>query len=225
MAFSKTEGFRHDVIPTSINTLKQMGERHGWQIHATEDSLMIASDILDTTDVVVFLHATGNILGNEQQESLKNFVTNGGGLVTLHTGTIIENDWPWFVDAVGAIFIGHPKTQEGRLIIENRNHPATAHFEDTSWVTTDEWYSFDRNPRNNVDVLISIDETSYDLGDEGKAEESKYRMGDHPLVWCKKVERGRVFQTALGHKPELYKDPLFLKHLEGGISWASGLYK
>ena len=221
LAISKTDGFRHDVIPTSIHALKQMSDRNGWHIQATEDSLMIARNILDTTDVVVFLHTTGNILGEKQREALKNFVTNGGGLVTLHSGTITENDWPWFVDAIGAIFIGHPPKQEGHLIIENREHPATVHFEDTIWVTTDEWYSFDRNPRNNVDVLISIDEASYDLSDNQSDERTKFRMGDHPLVWCKTVDQGRVFQTALGHKPVLYEDSLFLKHLEGGILWVS----
>lgn len=220
LAFSKTEGFRHDVIPTSVNALQKMGERHGWYIQSTEDSLMIARDILDTTDVVVFLHTTGNILGEEQREALKNFVTRGGGLVTLHSGTITENEWPWFVDAVGAIFTGHPPTQEGRLIIENRDHPATAHFEDTSWVTTDEWYSFDRNPRNNADILISIDEKSYEVEDNRWFEGAHQGMGDHPLVWCKTVDRGRVFQTALGHEPALYENPLFLKHIEGAIQWA-----
>lgn len=223
LVFSKTEGFRHDVIPTSIKALKKMGDHQGWHIQATEDSTMIARNILDTTDVVVFVHTTGNILGQKQRKALMDFVTSGGGLVTLHSGTITENNWPWFVDAVGAIFTGHPPTQEGRLIIENLNHPATSHFKDSTWVTTDEWYSFDRNPRDDVEVLISIDESSYNVDDNRWFEGARQRMGDHPLVWCKETGKGRVFQTALGHRPELYEDPLFLKHLEGGILWSDGL--
>jgi len=145
----------------------------------------------------------------------------GGGLVTLHTGTINENSWPWFVDAVGGIFVGHPPSQEGKLSIEERNHPATKHFSDSTWTTKDEWYSFDRNPREDVRVLISIDESTYDVDDDRWFEGAEQRMGDHPLVWCKSLGEGRVFQTALGHEPELYEDPLFLKHLEGEILWST----
>lgn len=223
LAFSKTEGFRHGVIPQSLVALGEMAEQNHWQVRATEDSLMINNNVLDTIDVVVFLHTTGNILGQEQRKALMDFVTSGGGLVTLHSGTITENNWPWFVDAVGAIFTGHPPTQEGRLIIENLNHPATSHFNDSTWVTTDEWYSFDRNPRDDVEVLISIDESSYNVDNNRWFEGAKQSMGDHPLVWCKETGKGRVFQTALGHRPELYKDPLFLKHLERGILWSGGL--
>lgn len=223
LAFSKTEGYRHAVIPQSLVTLGEMAQQNPWQVRATEDSLMINKNSLDTIDVVVLLHTTGDILGEPQQNALKKFVMNGGGLVALHSGTITENDWPWFVDAVGGKFVGHPPSQKGKLTIEDRDHPATKHFPDSTWITTDEWYSFDRNPREDVQVLISIDENSYDVDDDRWFEGAEQRMGDHPLVWCKTQGKGRVFQTALGHEPELYENPLFLEHLKGGILWSSGL--
>ncbi|MGM0377467.1 MAG: ThuA domain-containing protein [Bacteroidota bacterium] len=223
LAFSKTEGYRHGAIPQSLVTLGEMAEQNQWHVRATEDSLMISDEVLSNIDVVVFVHTTGNLLGKEQQKALKDFIMKGGGLVTLHSGTITENDWSWFVDAVGGIFVGHPPSQEGKLSIEDRNHPATEHFPDSTWTTTDEWYSFDRNPREDVRVLISIDENSYDVDDDRWFEGAEQRMDDHPLVWCQSLGQGRVFQTALGHEPELYEDPLFLKHLKGGILWSSGL--
>ncbi|MCA1744914.1 MAG: ThuA domain-containing protein [Bacteroidales bacterium] len=213
LAFSKTNNFRYGIIPQSLVTLGELGQKNNWEITATEDSLVFSPDVLNTIDVIIFLHTSGNILGDQQQKALEDFVTNGGGLVTLHTGTITENKWPWFVETVGAIFTGHPPVQKGTLVIEDRNHPATAHFPDSLWTTTDEWYTFDRNPREHVHVLMSIDESSYNAGD-------KHRMGDHPLVWTNTMGQGRVFQTALGHAPALYKHPFFLNHLEGGILWA-----
>ena len=89
------------------------------------------------------------------------------------------------------------------------------------WLLEDEWYSFDRNPRSNVEVLISIDEASYEVDDNPWFEGVEQRMGDHPLVWYREVGRGRVFQTALGHRPELYADPLFLMHLAGAAEWTA----
>lgn len=223
LVFTKTNDFRHEVIPVSINALTGIAELNGWQITFTEDSLMINALALDTFSVVVFLHTSGNVLGVEQQDALKNYVEGGGGLVTVHTGTVTENDWPWFVDAVGAVFTGHPPVQQGKLIIEDRSHPATIFLPDSVWILEDEWYSFDRNPRANVHVLISIDEASYDVDDNRWFPDARQRMGDHPLVWCRQVGRGRVFQTALGHEPALFSNPLFLKHIEGAVKWAANI--
>jgi type 1 glutamine amidotransferase len=169
----------------------------------------------------MFVHTTKNILDSSQQEALKNYVEAGGGLLALHTGADTEYEWPWYVEAIGASFVGHPPSQEGKLIIEDLSHPATMHFPDSTWIVTDEWYSFDRNPRENVHVLISIDENSYDVDDDRWFEGAQQRMGDHPLVWYKEMGKGKVFQTALGHEPELYHNPLFLKHLEGAVQWTA----
>ena len=220
LVFSKTIGYRHDCIPAGLAALEKLRAENDWQMLATEDSLLFTPETLDTIDVVVFLQTIGDIFDDSQQEALKSFVMNGGGLVTIHTGTITENGWPWFVDAVGGIFVGHPPTQKGTLIIEDRNHPATAFFPDTTWIIEDEWYSFDRNPRKDVQVLISVDESTYDVDDNKWFDGAVQRMGDHPLVWHKTVGEGRVFQTALGHTPEHYSNTLFIQHIGGAIKWA-----
>ena len=44
----------------------------------------------------------------------------------------------------------------------------------------------------------------------------------YPLAWCHEFEGGRSFYTALGHKKDHYADPLFRRHLLGGIRWAIG---
>lgn len=222
LVFSKTNGYRHEAIPDGLNALNALAKSEGWTIEATEDSTVFTVENLKRFDVVVFLLTAGDVLDENGQKALSDRVEEGGGLVTIHGGTATENNWLWFVDAVGAIFVGHPPVQEGKLMIENFDHPATAFFPDAEWVIEDEWYSFDRNPRADVDVLISIDESSYDVDDNRWFEGANQRMGDHPLVWSKSVGKGRVFQSALGHVPELYSDTLFVQHLRGGIWWASG---
>jgi glucose/arabinose dehydrogenase/cytochrome c551/c552 len=62
-------------------------------------------------------------------------------------------------------------------------------------------------------VLLTIDEGSY----EGEKE-----MGDHPMAWYHDFDGGRAFYTALGHTNESFLEPLFLKHLLGGIEYAIG---
>jgi hypothetical protein len=222
LVFSKTAGFRHDSIPAGISCLEKIAARNGWRTTSTEDSSAFSDQDLAKIDVAVWLMTTGDVLGPAQQEAFRRFMRSGKGFVGVHSATITENDWPWFVGLIGAKFTGHPPTQSGRLVIEDRKHPAVPDSIPSPWVSVDEWYSFDRNPRNTTRVLISIDESSYAVDDNQWFPGVKQRMGDHPMVWCQDYEGGRVFQTALGHTVESYSDPLFIAHLEGAIRWAAG---
>ena len=223
IVMTKTEGFRHDNIPTAVDALKKLGKENNWNIHHTEDPNHFSSAALDTFDLVVFLQTTGDIFNDDQKHAIEDYVMGGGGLLTIHTGTVTENNWDWFMEMMGAKFIGHPPVQQGKLVIENSDHPATSFFPDTVWVIEDEWYSFDRNPRHEVNVLISIDESSYEFGDHEWLYGVYQRMGDHPMVWYRHAGQGRVFQTALGHSHELYYDELFLQHIRGAILWTAGM--
>jgi type 1 glutamine amidotransferase len=41
----------------------------------------------------------------------------------------------------------------------------------------------------------------------------------------KQYGEGKVFYTNLGHNPETWANPTFVKHLTGGIRWVLGLEK
>ena len=223
LVISKTAGYRHQVIPTAIKTLVEIGQEAKWGVTATEDTSLVTPDFLAHFDVIVFLMTTKNIFTPEEKSAIEAFVKGGKGLITIHTGADTEYDWPWYNRQLGAKFLGHPPAQKGRLVIEDRSHPATSMFPSAEWVTTDEWYSFDRDPRPDVHVLISIDESSYNVDDNHWFPGVKTRMGDHPLVWYSDHEKGRVFQTALGHTPEMWADPLYRAHIRGAIEWTAGL--
>lgn len=222
VVMTKTDGFRHDNITVAVEALINLARENNWRLHHTEDSLYFNQQNLDTLDLVIFLQTIGDIFDDHQRKNIQEFVENGGGLLTIHTGTITENNWPWFSEMMGAKFIGHPPVEKGKLIIEDRTHPATSFLPDSVWIMEDEWYSFDRNPRDEVHVLISIDESSYDVDNNEWFPGVNQRMGDHPLVWYRYSGKGRVFQTALGHPKELYSDSLFLKHIQGAILWTAG---
>jgi hypothetical protein len=79
---------------------------------------------------------------------------------------------------------------------------------------TDEWYNFRSNPRPQVHVLATLDESSYSGGEMG---------ADHPIAWWHDYDGGRAWYTAVGHTGESYSEPLFLGHLLGGIEYAAGI--
>lgn len=97
-------------------------------------------------------------------------------------------------------------------------HPATAHLP-TTFAFTDEIYNFDRNPRLDHTVLLTVDETGFTFPNVPAGNPS---MGeDHPIAWVKEFEGGRSFYTNLGHRPETWDDPRFRRHLLAGIRWAA----
>ena len=225
LVFTKTVGFYHESKPNAIKAFYEMAHDQKWHITFTEDSTFFTDKELSNYNLVVFLLTTGNNLLNDVEKlAFQKYIENGGGFVGVHTATDTEYKWPWYEKLVGAHFVGHPPVQEGKLIIENKSHPSTICFGTDTLKWTDEFYSFDRNPRKNttINILVSIDEKTYHIENNLWFKNANIVMGDHPLVWCQKMEKGRSFQTALGHTPELYDNKLFRKHLMGAIRWAAG---
>ena len=212
LVFSKTQGFRHDSIDAGIAAVKKMGEANGFGVDATEDATRFTAEVLAQYKVVMFLNTTGDVLDEGQQKIFEEYIRAGSGWVGVHSASDTEYDWPWYGKLVGAYFAGHPHNQKARLNVVDKKHPATAHLPEV-WERFDEWYNFRKAPEG-VNVLLKIDEKSYDPG--GSA------LGDnHPMCWYHDYDGGRAFYTAGGHTKESYSEPEFVQHVLGGILYAS----
>jgi cytochrome c len=155
------------------------------------------------------------VLKSVAEAALQRFVVNGGGFVGIHSATDTEYDWPFYQRLIGAPFQSHPAIQKASVVVENAQHPATQHLPAT-WSRTDEWYNFKRNPRNDVTVLLRLDEASYQPGPDAMGK-------DHPIAWSARIDFGRSFYSALGHTDESWSEPDFVTHVAQGIAWAGGL--
>jgi type 1 glutamine amidotransferase len=212
LLFSKTTGFRHDSIPAGVAAIERLGEEHGFAVDATEDAAAFTPENLARYEAVVFLSTTGDVLDANQQQAFEGYIRGGGGFAGIHAAADTEYDWPWYGGLVGAYFQSHPATQQATVRFEDRANPSTAHFAPT-WTRTDEWYDYRTNPRANVKVLASLDESSYSGGGMG---------ADHPITWCQRYDGGRSWYTGMGHTAESYSDESYLKMLLGGIRLAAG---
>lgn len=212
LVFSKTKGFRHDSIEVGVEAVKKLGTENGFVVDATEDAGQFTVDVLKNYKVVMFLNTTGDVLDDQQQKVFEEYIRIGNGYVGVHSASDTEYDWPFYGQLVGAYFKSHPNIQKAKLQVVDKTHPATAHLSDV-WERTDEWYNFRMAP-TEVSVLLKIDEMSYEGGQNGD---------NHPMCWYHQIDAGRAFYTALGHTKESYADPLFQKHLLGGIVYASGV--
>ncbi|WP_149549464.1 lectin [Streptomyces marokkonensis] len=212
LVFSRTAGFRHSSIDEGITALRDLGTANNFTVTATEDPAAFTTANLAQYRTVVFLSTTGDVLGPAQQTAFEQYMGAGGGYVGIHAAADTEYDWPFYEGLAGALFQSHPAIQPATVKVEDRAHDATAHLGRT-WQRTDEWYNYRTNPRTTAHVLASLDESSYSGGT---------MSGDHPIAWCKDYAGGRAFYTGGGHTEESYADPVFRRHLLGGIRWAAG---
>lgn len=211
LVFSKTGGFRHQSIPDGIKAIKElMSDRY--EVDATEDAAVFSTDNLKRYRAVIFLSTTGDILNDEQQNAFQSFIKGGGGYAGVHAAADTEHTWPWYGELVGAYFKTHPNIQPALVKVEDRTHRSTRMLP-AEWRRTDEWYVYNRNPRDRVRVLASLDDSTIQGATMG---------GDHPIAWYHDFEGGRAWYTGGGHTSESYTEDLFRKHLEGGILWAAG---
>ncbi|MFJ4926768.1 ThuA domain-containing protein [Streptomyces sp. NPDC088736] len=212
LVFSRTAGFRHDAIPEGIAALRELGAEGGFTVDATEDAGAFTPRNLARYDAVVFLSTTGDVLDDTQQGAFERYIERGGGYAGIHAAADTEYDWAFYGGLVGAWFQSHPAIQPATVDIEDGGHPATSGLPRV-WERTDEWYNYRSDPREQVHVLASLDESSYSGGTMN---------GDHPIAWCQEYRGGRAFYTGGGHTKESYADPAFRRHLLGGLRYATG---
>lgn len=212
LVFSKTAGYRHESIRAGKLAMIKMGNENGFHVDTTENENYFNEDSLKKYSAVIFLSTTGNVLNSPQQISFERYIQSGGGYVGIHAAADTEYDWPWYGKLAGAYFMSHPKIQDATLNVINKNHISTKHLPE-NWNRKDEWYNY-KNIYKGVQVLINLDEKSYQGGENGE---------NHPISWFQEFDGGRAFYTGLGHTNESYTDPLFLKHVWGGIQYAVGI--
>lgn len=211
LVFSKTEGFRHSSIPNGISAIEQLGQQHDFTVDATEDASAFTFENLQQYEAIIFLSTTGDVLNRNQQDTFERYIRNGGGFVGIHAASDTEYNWSWYGELVGAYFESHPAIQTATIEVTDRIHASTMHLPEY-WERTDEWYNYNKNPRGQVHVLATLDESSYSGGNMGY---------DHPIAWMHEFDGGRSWYTGGGHTEESYSEPDFMKHILGGILYAS----
>jgi cytochrome c len=217
LVFTRTLGYRHDSIGAGVAALEKLGREDGFIVDQTEDPKRFSDQGLSAYDVVIWLSTSGDVLEADQRAAFRRYVEAGHGWVGIHGAADTAYGWAWYGQLLGgnAWLLNHPEVQSSEVEVEDAGHPSTSPLgERFEW--RDEWYNFRANPRGSVQVLLRVNESSYEARDGA--------MGsDHPIAWCHECCGGRAWYTALGHAAESYADARFAQHLLGGIRWAAGL--
>ena len=213
LLFSETRDFRHSSTETALVALEELAASAGMQTDRAPDSSgLFTGSNLANYDAVVWVLTSGDVLDEDEQAAFERYIREGGGYAGIHAASFTEFEWPWYGRLVGAYFDSHPVIQIATQDVEDTSHVSTAHL-GTRWTRTDEWYNYRTNPRSMVNVLLTLDESSYNGGNMGD---------DHPSAWFHDFDGGRSWYTGGGHTEASYSEPDFRVHLSGGLRYAVG---
>ncbi len=120
-----------------------------------------------------------------------------------------------YLRMLGAEFIIHgrePRLQDANLIVNDPKFPGLEGV--ASPVSfNEEWYSL-KDFMPDLHVILTLDTH----GMKGEC----YQRAPYPATWARQNGKGRVFYTAMGDRPENWKNEFFLNLLAGGIRWTIG---
>lgn len=220
LLYTKMEGFHHKAVNEGVQAMRLMAKKHHFNIDWHEDANMFSDERLARYDAIVFLMTTGSILNEDQQAAMQRFIQSGKGFVGIHSASDTLYEWEWYTKLVGRMFRIHPVIQTAELQVIDRSFPGVERMPER-FLWTDEYYDFGPELTDNLNYILTIDESTYEPA-ANWGHVSSEGMGEfHPLAWYQYFDGGRSFYTALGHVPETFSDDLFLEHIYGGLYWAA----
>ncbi|WP_031498463.1 ThuA domain-containing protein [Bryobacter aggregatus] len=225
LAIGETRGFHHDATSDGLALVHDLGKKTGlWDTYIqtscefiTKKKLTGNKKNLDYYDAV-FFYTTGELqMDAEQKASLMSFIKDEGkGFIGMHSALDTFYEWPEYGEMIGGYFDSHPwNTFDAPVIVEDRSHPAMAHFP-KAFVIYDEIYQAKLFSRDKVRVLARLDETKIDL----KAKNVKRTDGDFAVAWVKNYGNGRVFYSTFGHHEQALNRPDIQTMYTEAIKWA-----
>ena len=227
LVLNKTNGFIHkDAIPAADAMLKRIADKQGWDLFISNNGATHNSDVINQFDLIVWNNVSGDVLTEDQRNSLKQWLNDGGGWIGIHAaGGDPHYDWDWYVETlIGTQFVGHtmdPQFQDADILVADTSLPMTSHLP-TPWrIAQEEWYAFDNNPRDKgYEIILTIDEDSYITKGKNWRGGVDNMEGEHPMAWRHIIGEGRVFYSAIGHQAATYELPDYEKLITEAMNWA-----
>jgi hypothetical protein len=160
--------------------------------------------------------------GDKAMAAFVKYIEQGqGGWVGFHHASLLgEFDgfqmWDWFSKFMGGIrFKDYIAAKASATVnVEDKNNLVMKEIPSSFVIPDDEWYTFDVNPRPNVHVIASVDESTY-------KPDSKIKMGDHPVIWTNEKVKAKNIYFLIGHSPTLLGSNEFKTMFGNAIMWAS----
>ena len=208
---AKQDAAHISFVREAVRWFPAVAARHRFRFDTTSDWRNLNADFLATVDVVVFLDTRPE--DPAQRAAFRAYVERGGGWMGFHfagfalTPSAVPADWDWYHETFlgsGSYRSNTWRPTSAVLRVEDRAHPATRRLPETFRSAPNEWYRWERDLRRNpdIDVLLSIDPSSFPVGTGPKPSEI-WHEGDYPVVWTNR--RYRMLYLNMGHNDMDYE--------------------
>ena len=248
LIFTKSSGFEHDVVKTTggnpsivERAVREIGKKNGFDVAATKDGRIFDSKEFRAHSAVLFF-TTGDLtksatdaqppMSEAGKKALLHAVAGGLGFVGVHAASDTFHTLPDpedrsnryiahgeqsdpYLRMLGGEFITHgtePRLQTANLIVNDASFPGLQSVK-SPVSFNEEWYSM-KDFATEMHVILTLDTH----GMSGEC----YQRPAYPVTWARLHDKGRVFYTAMGDRPENWQNEFLLSVLGGGIRWATG---
>jgi uncharacterized protein len=237
--FTKSASFQHSAIARKDNLLShaeqvltELGKKNGFDVVATKDGTVFDRDLAQYD--AYFFYTTGDLtqkgtdgqppMSAEGKRRLLDAVAGGKGFLASHCGSDTFHgkgdrrseqpaaDRDPYIAMLGGEFISHGPQQKARQVVCSPTFPGLAGVGD-SFEMNEEWYSL-KNFADDLHVVL-LQDTQGMQGDD-------YQRPPFPSTWARRHDKGRVFYTSMGHREDVWTNPVFQQILLGGIRWSCG---
>jgi len=245
--FSKSSGFEHSVIkkngdqPSLVEkVLVDLGKKNNIEFTFSKDGRLFTPENIAKYDAF-FFYTTGDLteaggdknppMSPEGKAAFLDAIKNGKGFIGTHAATDsfhspgynsggrYQNDGDNadpYIKMIGAEFIIHGGQQTSHLICEDRSFPGLSGFP-SDFAPKEEWYTL-KDFAPNLHVLLVQDSATMQTNRNNIC----YDRPPFPETWARMYGKGRVFYTSMGHRDDIWTNPVFQKVLLGGMNWALG---
>jgi type 1 glutamine amidotransferase len=253
LVYTRSQTFEHDAVrlgkggsPSLCDrTWTELGAKHGFDVECTKDGRVFLPETIAKFDAF-FFYTTGDLtnpqragwhkqniddslpMPAEGKKALINAVAAGKGFLgshsasdTFHSGSDKPADKFSHQDAakidpyiamLGGEFIKHGAQQDGTMHVVDPTFPGLKGVSD--FRIKEEWYAL-KNFQPDLHVIL-VQDTAGMTGED-------YQRPNFPATWARMHGKGRVFYTSLGHRDDVWANPIFQNLLLGAASWAFGL--
>ncbi len=182
-----------------------MAQQYNFTYDSTDNWNNLNTPFLASYQVVLFLDTRPEEM--EQRVSFQKYMEGGGSWIGFHfAGFSLSQskypaNWDWYHNQF--LGSGEYKSNTWRptsaiLRVEDPKYPTTVNLPITFKSSPNEWYCWQNDLRENpnIEILLSIDSTSFPLGTGPKSNEI-WHKGYFPVVWTNK--KYKMLYVNMGH--------------------------
>jgi uncharacterized protein len=240
LVFTRSQGFQHSTVQRKAGKLSlaeqtatDIGAKHNIEVVCEKDGRIFLSKEFPSFDGFLF-ETQGDLMSEKSldgappvaldgKKALLDAIESGKGFAgchcasdTFHTkGEAFQNQDPAkrdpYIAMLGGEFIRHGAQQKSTMHVVDANFPGIKGQGD--FTLQEEWYSL-KNFAPDLHVIL-VQET-------GGMHGFDYERPDFPATWARMHGKGRVFYTSMGHREDVWTNPIFQNLLTGALAWTLG---